>query len=81
MTKATDQQYGGLAYGTVVLFAAIAANKQRREDAVDDVLDQASAPTEPVEDGNCLTTANQVSGELRGARLELQEMRIRLLDI
>jgi hypothetical protein len=38
--KAADQQFGGLAYGTVVLLATVVANKQRREKAIEEMLEE-----------------------------------------
>jgi hypothetical protein len=42
MVKAADQQYGGLAYGTVALLATTAVLKQRREEAIQNVLEELS---------------------------------------
>lgn len=38
IVKAADQQFGGLAYGTIILLATVAVNKQRREDAIEEIL-------------------------------------------
>lgn len=40
--KSADQQFGGLAYGTVVLLAAVAVQKQRREDTIEEFLEELS---------------------------------------
>jgi hypothetical protein len=38
IVKAADQQFGGLAYGTVVLLATVAVNKKRREESIEGML-------------------------------------------
>jgi hypothetical protein len=40
VVKAADQQFGGLAYGTVTLLAAVAVIKQRREESIEEVLEE-----------------------------------------
>lgn len=40
MVKGADQQYGGLAYGTVSLLLCVAAHKQRREAVIEEVLEE-----------------------------------------
>ena len=40
MIKSADQQYGGLAYGTVSLLLSVAVHKQRREEAIEEALDE-----------------------------------------
>lgn len=40
MVKAADQQYGGLAYGTVSLLLSAVVYKQRREEAIEEALEE-----------------------------------------
>lgn len=40
IVKAADQQYGGLAYGTLSLLLNVAVNKQRREEAIEEALEE-----------------------------------------
>ncbi|KAI9693538.1 MAG: hypothetical protein M1820_009190 [Bogoriella megaspora] len=40
MVKAADQQYGGLAYGTISLLVSVAAHKRQREEAIEDALEE-----------------------------------------
>ncbi|KAL9082220.1 MAG: hypothetical protein Q9165_008928, partial [Trypethelium subeluteriae] len=40
MIKAADQQYGGLAYGTVSLLLSVAVHKQQREEAIAEALEE-----------------------------------------
>ncbi|KAF1838473.1 hypothetical protein BDW02DRAFT_594721 [Decorospora gaudefroyi] len=43
--KAADQQFGGLACGTVVLLATVAVNKQQREEAIEEMLEEIAKRT------------------------------------
>ncbi|KAJ8110720.1 hypothetical protein OPT61_g6505 [Boeremia exigua] len=40
IVKAADQQFGGLAYGTVSVLATVAAHKTEREDFIEEVLEE-----------------------------------------
>ena len=40
LMKAADSQYGGLAYGTVSLLLSVAVHKQRREEAIEEALEE-----------------------------------------
>lgn len=40
IVKAADQQYGGLAYGTLSVFLSVAAHKDQREEAIEDALEE-----------------------------------------
>jgi hypothetical protein len=38
--KGADQQYGGLAYGTVMLMTSVAVHKQKREESIEEALEE-----------------------------------------
>ena len=42
IVKAMDQQAGGLAYGTVMVLATVAVNKRKREEAIEEALEELS---------------------------------------
>ena len=40
LVKAADQQYGGLAYGTVSLLVSVTVHKQQREEAIEEAIEE-----------------------------------------